>query len=73
MTRAVKDGKKFMFATIDAAISHADEVKVIYTAGNHDRSISWMFIQVLLERYGSLIVDDSLDYRKVITCWSSSP
>lgn len=72
MTRAVKDGKKFMFAIIDAAISHADEVKVMYSAGNHDRSISWMFIQVLLERYGSLIVDDSLDYRKVITYGKNS-
>ena len=67
MTRAVKEGRQFICAIIDSAINCAEEVKVIYSAGNHDRSISWMFIQVLLERYGSTIVDDSFDYRKVIT------
>ena len=67
MTRAVKEGQTFIYAIIDAAISCAEEVKVVYTTGNHDRSISWMFTQVLLERYGSEIVDDSLAYRKVIT------
>ena len=67
MPRAVKEGRQFIYAIIDAALSCANEVKVIYTAGNHDRSISWMFVQVLLERYGESVVDDSLDYRKVIT------
>lgn len=67
MTRAVKEGRKFICAIIDSALEFAEEVKVMYSAGNHDRSISWMFIQVLLERYGPEIVDDSFDYRKVIT------
>jgi UDP-2,3-diacylglucosamine pyrophosphatase LpxH len=67
MTRAVKEAKFFIYALIDAAIENANEVKVIYSAGNHDRSISWMFVQVLLERYGSSVVDDTLEYRKVIT------
>ena len=67
MVRAVKDGKQFMYTIIDAALSNSNEVFVLYTAGNHDRSISWMFIQVLLERYGRAVVDDSLHYRKVIT------
>lgn len=66
MMRAVKEGKQFMYAIIDAAIKQANEVHVLYSAGNHDRSISWMFMQVLLERYGSKIVDDSLEYRKVV-------
>lgn len=72
MTRAVKEGRQFMQAIIDTAIGHSEEVKVIYSAGNHDRSISWMFIQVLLERYGAEIVDDSFDYRKVITYGKNS-
>ena len=67
MTRAVKEGREFMCAIIENSIECADEVKVIYSPGNHDRSISWMFIQILLERYGSAVVDDSLEYRKVIT------
>lgn len=72
MTRAVKDGRRFMCAIIDAAISCSEEVKVMYSAGNHDRSVSWMFVQVLLERYGPSIVDDSLDYRKIITYGKNS-
>lgn len=72
MPRAVKEGKQFMYSIIDASISNANEVKVIYSSGNHDRSVSWMFIQVLLERYGKNIVDDSLDYRKVISYGKNS-
>ena len=72
MTRAVKEGQTFIYAIIDTAIENADEVKVLYTPGNHDLSISWMFVQVLLERYGSKIVDDSLEYRKVFTYGKNS-
>lgn len=67
MIRAVKEGRQFMYSIIETAISCADEVKVIYSAGNHDTSISWMFMQVLLERYSPEIVDDTMQYRKVIT------
>lgn len=67
MTRAVKEGKVFMTTIIDTAIQCANEVNVVYSAGNHDRSTSWMFMQVLLERYGPSVVDDSFEYRKVIT------
>lgn len=72
MTRAVKESKTFMYALIDTAIQCANEVEVIYSAGNHDRSISWMFMQVLLERYGPSVVDDSLEYRKVVTYGKNS-
>lgn len=72
MTRAVKEGRQFMCAIIDAAIDNANDVQVIYTPGNHDRSISWMFVQVLLERYGLSVVDDSMDYRKVVTYGKNS-
>ena len=61
-----------MYAIIDTAIKCANEVKVVYSAGNHDRSISWMFMQVLLERYGPDVVDDSLEYRKVVTYGTNS-
>lgn len=72
MTRAVKEGKSFLYALIDTAIGCANEVKVFYSAGNHDRSISWMFMQVLLERYGPEIVDDTLEYRKVVSYGKNS-
>lgn len=72
MTKAVKEGQQFIYAIIDAAIEHANQVKVMYTPGNHDRSISWMFMQVLLERYGASIVDDSMEYRKAIAYGNSA-
>ena len=72
MIKAVKEGQRFIYAIIDEAIYNADEVKVLYTPGNHDLSISWMFVQVLLERYGPEIVDDSLEYRKVFTYGKNS-
>lgn len=72
MIRAVKEAKTFMYALIDTAIHQANDVKVTFSAGNHDKSISWMFIQVLLERYGPDVVDDSLEYRKVITYGKNS-
>lgn len=72
MQRAVKEGQQFIYAIIDMAIENADSVKVIYTPGNHDRSISWMFMQVLLERYGPKIVDDSMEFRKCVTYGKNS-
>lgn len=66
MIRAVKDAKQFMYALVDTAVMWAEEVEILYSPGNHDRSISWMFMQVLLERYGEKVVDDSLTNRKVI-------
>jgi hypothetical protein len=72
MRRAVKEGKAFMYTLVDTALQCANEVKVIYSAGNHDRSIAWMFIQVLLERYGPVVVDDSFEYRKVVTYGSNA-
>ena len=72
MIRAVKEGTQFIYEIIDASIDNANSVNVLYVPGNHDQSISWMLMQVLLERYGSEIVDDSMQYRKVITYGSNS-
>lgn len=72
MIRAVKEGQKFIYAIVDAAIKSANDVQIIYSAGNHDMSTSWMFMQVLLERYGPSRVDDSLEYRKVIAYGKNS-
>ena len=72
MIRAVKEAKVFMYALIDTAIHQANEVKVVYSAGNHDRSVSWMLVQVLLERYGADVVDDALEYRRIVTYGKNS-
>ncbi len=72
MVRAVKEGKQFITAIIDTALHNANDVRVIYTPGNHDRSVTWMFMQVLLERYRDDVVDDSMEYRKVFTYGKNS-
>ena len=72
MIRAVKEGRRFITAIIDTALMNSNEVRVIYTPGNHDRSMTWMFMQVLLERYGEKVVDDTMQYRKVFTYGKNS-
>ena len=67
MIRAVKEGRQFITAVIDTALENSNRTRVIYSPGNHDRSVSWMFMQVLLERYGESVVDDTMEYRKAIT------
>lgn len=72
MIRAVKEGRQFITAIIDESLENSNSVSVVYTPGNHDRSVSWMFMQVLLERYGENIIDDTLEYRKVFTYGASA-
>ena len=72
MVRAVKEGRQFITAIIDAALRQSNETRVLYTPGNHDRSVTWMFMQVLLERYGVDVVDDTMEYRKVFTYGKNS-
>ena len=72
MIRAVKEGRQFITAIIDAALNNSNKVRVLYSPGNHDRSVTWMFMQVLLERYGADVVDDAMEYRKVFTYGKNS-
>lgn len=75
MQRAVKEGQLFMYALVETALHESNTVEIIYSPGNHDTSISWMFMQVLLEKYGRhgcVKVDDSLEYRKVVTYGKNS-
>ena len=72
MIRAVKEGRQFITTIVDAALNNSNETRVCYSPGNHDRSVTWMFMQVLLERYGPDIVDDSMEYRKVFTYGKNS-
>lgn len=72
MTRVVKEGRQFITAIIDAALNNSNEVRVLYSPGNHDRSVTWMFMQVLLERYGADVVDDAMEFRKVFTYGKNS-
>lgn len=70
--RAVKDGKKFMEILINQSLLHSNKVKIIYSAGNHDMTVSWMFMQTLKAMYGPKIVDDSFEPRKCFTFGSNA-
>lgn len=65
LKQAVYDAKTFYFNLIDKAIESANEVSVIYSPGNHDKTVGWLFVQMLKVRYGD-IVDDGLEERKAI-------
>lgn len=65
LQQAVYDAKTFYFNLIDTAMKYANEVAVIYSPGNHDKTVGWMFAQMLKVRYGD-IVDDSIKERKAI-------
>lgn len=65
LKKAVYDATTFYFNLIDTALEKANSVQVIYSPGNHDKTVGWMFTYALKVRYGD-IVDDSTDERKVI-------
>ncbi len=67
MPSAWKDAKSIYYTLIDASLKQADEVEIIYVRGNHDESMAWAFVQMLMERYTQAKFDDSLKYRKVRT------
>ena len=65
LKKAVYDAATFYFNLIDTALKKANSVQVIYSPGNHDKTVGWMFAYALKVRYGD-IVDDSTDERKVV-------
>ena len=65
LKQAVYDAETFYFNLIDKAIKSANEVSVIYSPGNHDKTVGWFFARILKTRYGD-IVDDSTAERKAI-------
>lgn len=65
LTKAIEDAEKFYFNLIDAALEKANSVEVVYSPGNHDKTVGWLFTRILKTRYG-VIVDDSPHERKAI-------
>lgn len=65
LKQATYDAKTFYFNLIDTALENANHVQIIYSPGNHDKTVGWFFTQILKERYGD-IVDDSTKDRKAV-------
>lgn len=66
LTKAVRDAMTFYYNLIDTAIQNANGVDVIYSPGNHDKTVGWLFVQILKARYGD-IVEDTLRERKAVS------
>ena len=65
LRKAIYDAETFYFNLIDTALKNANEVNVMYSPGNHDKTVGWLFARILKTRYGP-IVDDSIAERKAI-------
>jgi hypothetical protein len=65
LIKAVRDARTFYYNLIDKAIQNSNSVSVIYSPGNHDKTVGWLFTLILKERYGD-IVDDSTRERKAV-------
>ena len=65
LKQAVYDAETFYFSLIDTALQYANEVSVMYSPGNHDKTVGWLFVRILKTRYGD-IVDDSTAERKAV-------
>lgn len=66
MAKAWNMAKQIYYSLIDASLSHAKVVNLIYSFGNHDESLSWAFVQMLKDHYPQVNVDDCMKQRKCI-------
>lgn len=64
IVKAWEDAKAFYSHLINASIPKSNKVKVIYSKGNHDESLSWGFVQTLKAMYPQVEFDDSFVERK---------
>lgn len=67
MEKAWDDSLKFYQPLISFALENSNKVKIMYSKGNHDESMSWAFVQLLKALYPSAEFDDSFIERKVHT------
>ncbi len=66
MVKAWNDAREFYYKIIDLALHKSNKVKIIYSKGNHDESMSWAFVQMIKAQY-DIEIDDELKDRKCIT------
>lgn len=67
MVKAWNMARDFWYTAISACLEQGDIVKVIYSKGNHDESMSWAFVQMLKAMFPQVGFDDSMAQRKCIS------
>jgi hypothetical protein len=67
MDKAWDDCELFYLPLIDEAIKQSNSVKIMYSPGNHDESISYAFVRMLKRMYPQVTFDYKVEERKVHT------
>jgi hypothetical protein len=65
--KAWEDARKMYEPMIEQSIKCSKIVKVMYSKGNHDESMSWAFVQMLKSRFPQVHFDDAITERKAHT------
>lgn len=68
LEKAWGDAETFFVNVISCAQDHADHVKVLYSHGNHDESMSWAFVKLLARIFPEVDFDAEKKPRKAV-CW----
>lgn len=66
MVKAWDMARTFYSSMIVHCLRHTDRLKITYSKGNHDESMSWAFIQMLKAMFPQAEFDDSMAQRKCI-------
>lgn len=67
MVKAWELARIFYSSLLKCALENAEKVKVIYSKGNHDESMSWAFTQMLKAMFPQAEFEDSFKQRKCIS------
>jgi hypothetical protein len=67
MAKAWNDAISFYYPLIENALKQSNSVKIVYSKGNHDESMSWAFVQLLKCRFPQVEIDDHFIERKIHT------
>lgn len=66
MEKAWEDAETFFINVISTAQNRADKVRVVYSHGNHDESMSWAFVKLLERVFPEVAFDTEKKPRKAV-------
>lgn len=58
--------RRFWCNLVPLCLKYTDRLKITYSKGNHDESMTWAFVQMLKAQFPQAEVDDSMEQRKCI-------
>lgn len=67
MVKGWELARLFYVSLIKLCLEHTNRLKITYSKGNHDESMSWAFVQMLKAMFPQAEFDDSLRQRKCIS------